>query len=135
MHDRPKALRALKKAISTLKALDEPDQLDTVLDAVASTLKPFFEDLPDSLKTHAAPLDALLAYLASQEGWLTPAAKAASRLLETASVERYDGSVVEVPLDEINEESRQALLDGLKSLYDGIIEAESEDDEDDDEGA
>ena len=133
MHDRPKTLRALKKAISTFQALDEPDQLETVLDAIASTLKPFFEDLPDSLKSQAAPLDALLAYLASQDGWLTATAKAASRLLETASVERYDGSVVEVTPDEINEEDRQALLSGLESLY-YSIEAESEDDEDDDEG-
>jgi hypothetical protein len=130
MHDRPKALRALKKAISALQKLEEPDQLETVLDAVASTLKPFFEDLPDSLKSQAAPLDALLAYLASRDGRLTAAAKAASRLLETASVERYDGTVVEVTPDEINEEDRQALLSGLESLYDSI-----EDDEDDDEGA
>ncbi|WNG46820.1 hypothetical protein F0U60_23875 [Archangium minus] len=129
MRDRPKALRALKKAISALQDFEEPDQLETVLDAVASTLKPFFEDLPDSLKSQAAPLDALLAYLASQDGWLTAAAKAASRLLETASVERYDGSVVEVTPDEINEEDRQALLSGLESLYGSI-----EDDEDDDEG-
>ena len=126
MHDRPKALRALRKAVSALEDLDEPDQLDTVLDAVASTLKPFCENLPESLKSQAAPLDALLAYLASQDGGLTAAAKAASRLLETASVERYDGSVVEVRLDKINERSRRELLSGLESLYESI-EAEAED--------
>ncbi|WP_224361090.1 hypothetical protein [Hyalangium versicolor] len=134
MLERSKALKALMKAISAVKALDEPEQIEPVLDAVASSLRPFFQDLPDKLKDGAVPLDALLAYLSS-ENWVSPrTAKAASRLLERASIERYDGTVVEAPVDEVNTKDRDLLFDGLKKLHTSIEFDEPEPD-DDEEGA
>lgn len=128
--ERSKALKALKKAISAVKGLDEPEQIEPVLDAVASSLRPLCRDLPDKLKGGAVPLDALLAYLAS-ENWVSrETAKAASRLLERASIERYDGSVVEVPPDEVNTKDRDVLFRGLEELH---VYIDSDPELDDDE--
>jgi HEPN domain-containing protein len=131
MLERRKALKALKKAVSAVKQLDEPDQVESALDSVASALKPLYQDLPDNLKGWAVPLDAVLAYLASVNQVSRETARAASRLLERASIERYDGSVVEVEPDEVSEEDRSELFAGLESFYEDL-EAEFKDD---DEGA
>jgi hypothetical protein len=115
-HEALKALKVLRKAVSAVEELTEPDQIEPALDAVAS----------------------LLAYLASRNLASRETAKAASRLLERSSIERYDGSIVEEEPDEVSKKDRDELFAGLESIYEEL-EAENEEleaeNENDDEGA
>jgi hypothetical protein len=131
MLERHEALKALRKAVSAVEELDEPDQVEPALDAVASALKPFFGDLPDAPKgwnVGAVPLDALLAYLASRRLVSRETARAASSLLERSSIERYDGALVEEGPEKVNLRNRDELFAGLESIYEEL-EAESENDD------
>ncbi|QAT83787.1 hypothetical protein EJ065_2204 [Corallococcus coralloides] len=123
-------LAKLKEAIDELKELDVPHRVEPVLDAIASALKPL-HDFPEELARTAAPLDRLLAQLVKELGFSRNATKAASRMLEAASVEGYDWEKPDV----VNTSDRYLLHEELKVLLENLRDAhnqEAEDPEDDD---
>ena len=124
MKNRRKKLDVLREAIDDLEDLDTPHRVEPVLDTIASALKPLCA-LPAELERMAVPLDQLLAYLARTQSFSREAAKAASRLLEAASVEGYDW---ERP-DGVNESDRDLLFEELNAFYVNVAEEFEDEDE------
>jgi hypothetical protein len=125
MTNRAEALEVLQEAINSLEGLRQPRKVEPTLDAIAAALKLLLE-LPDELARRAVALDELLAWLV-REGCLEPTtARAASRLLEAASVEGYAWD--EGP-DDVDENDKEALLDGLRSLQDDLSDMPDDDDD------
>lgn len=122
---RDEALEALQEAIDSLEGLRQPRKVEPTLDAIAAALKPLL-DLPDELARGAVGLDELLAW-SVREGLLEPTtARAASRLLEAASVEGY---AWDTGPDEVDENDKEALLEGLRSFQDDLSDMHDNDDD------
>jgi hypothetical protein len=112
-------LEELKDAIDSFENLGlyRISRVEPALDAVASALQPFFDDLPEELGPEmAVPLDALLAYLASKKVTSHYTAKAATTILASVSTDGY-GRERTYKLDE---DTRESLLDGLREIYDDL---------------
>jgi hypothetical protein len=121
-------LEELKEAIDSFEELGlyRLSRVEPALDTVASALQPFFNDLPEELGPEmAVPLDALLAYLASKGTATELTARAATKILESVSTEHYEW---ERP-DELNEDDRENLLEGLREIYDNLEAEHGNDDE------
>lgn len=125
MTGRDDALEALEEALGSLEELSEPGEVEPTLDAIAAALKPLLE-LPEKLERKAVSLDELLAWLAREGGIGPDSARAASRLLEVASVEGY---AWETPA-EVSEDDKWALLEALRSFYDDLLASIDDDDDD-----
>ncbi|KFA93932.1 hypothetical protein [Archangium violaceum] len=125
MTNRAEALDVLQEAIDSLEGLRQPRKVEPTLDAIAAALKPLLE-LPDQLARRAVALDELLAWLVREGGLEPTTARAASRLLEAASVEGY---AWDAGPDEVDENDKEALLDGLRSLQDELSDMPDDDDD------
>lgn len=129
MTNRADELEALQEAINSLEGLRQPRKVEPTLDAIAAALKPLVEP-PEELTRQAVSLDELLAWLARERRIEPSTAKAASRLLEVASVEGY---AWDAGPDEVDENDKEVLLNGLRSLQDDIsvtLDDEGEGDDD-----
>jgi hypothetical protein len=124
MTNMAEALEVLQEAIDSLEGLRQPRKVEPTLDAIAAALKPLLE-LPDELARRAVALDELLAWLVGKGRIEPTTARAASRLLEAASVEGY---AWEGP-DEVDENDKEVLLDGLRSLQDDLSDMPDDDDD------